>query len=176
VPHIAKGKLKLTKRSAVVSSLALCGLLAVTALLTIFTRPHLLASKHPDAPKSTPTTPKHPDVGVYSTPQGSLDLKGSGSRQTKQFTASAGWDLVWSYDCFNLKGEPDRLFISVLDGQGHVSADTPPVMEHGSKGSGVKHYQKAGAYFLSVMSRCTWHTSTRAAATSSPSISPGANP
>ena len=129
MPHTAKGKLKLTKRGAVVSGLALCGLLVVTALLTIFTRPHLPTAdsgKSPGTPKSTPTSPKHPDDGVYSKPQGSLDLKGSGSRQTKQFTAGANWDLEWSYDCSNLKGAPDRLFISVLDGQGRVSADTPP--------------------------------------------------
>jgi hypothetical protein len=141
----------------------LVGLLALVGLVSAI-NPHMISSvvaKLTRTTKPSPEPPTHPDAGVYSTPHGPLDLKGTGSQETKQFTAGADWDLEWSYDCSNLKGQPDRLVISILNSTGKASVETPPVIEYGTKGSGVKHYRRPGPYFLMVMSRCTWHVTTR---------------
>jgi hypothetical protein len=150
-------------------------LLAVVVIINTL-KPHAVTaviSKLAAAANSSPPPPKHPDVGVYSTPQASLDLKGTGAQETKQFTVSDDWDLVWSYDCSQAKvPRPGNFIVSVFDNKRRVSIDTPPIMQFGAKGNGVQHYHKAGAYFLGIKSSCTWHVQTERGSSSSPSASP----
>lgn len=162
------------RRTAIIAGLALLTLL-VAAIAIDLIKPHAVAviSKLAAVVKPSPPPPKHPDAGVYSTPQGSLDLNGTGSQETKQFTASTDWGLVWSYDCSNTKiPGPGNFMVSVFDSKGRVSTDTPPIMQFGAKGSGAQHYHKAGNYFLGVRSSCTWHLQTKAGSGSSSNASP----
>jgi hypothetical protein len=179
---VVRGKdsrLKPKRRIAIITGLVLLSLLSVVVIINTL-KPHAftaIISKLVAATKSSPPTPKPPNVGVYSTPQASLDLKGTGSRQTGQFKVSADWDLVWSYDCSAAKRPgPGNFIVSVFDSKGRVSTDTPPIMQFQTKGSGVQHYHKAGAYFLGVRSSCTWHIQTQRGSNSSPSASPASTP
>jgi hypothetical protein len=163
------------RRFLIVVSMVVLVLLALAIGIAAL-KPHAVSAaiaKLVSASKPSPTPPKHPDAGVYSTPQKSLDLKATGSEETKQFTVGSDWDLVWSYDCSNTKVPgPGNFMVSVFDSKGRVSADTPPIMQFGTKGSGVQHYHKAGDYFLGVRSSCTWHTQTQPGSSSNPSASP----
>lgn len=98
-------------------------------------------------------------------------LDAPGALGTKQFTAAGDWGFDWSYDCSKLK-IPSHFIVSVYDSKGHVSTDTPPVIQSGYKGSGTKQYTKAGTYFLGVNSQCEWHITAKATPPQSASPQP----
>jgi len=109
------------------------------------------------APHRTPTPAP---VKLASAPNGVV-LDAKGALGTKQFTAAGDWGFDWSYDCSKLK-VPSHFIVSVYDSAGHVSTDTPPVIQSGLKGSGTKHYHKPGTYFLGVNTTCDWHITAKA--------------
>jgi hypothetical protein len=153
--------------------LGVLGLLVLVGLFVMLP-PHALPAiigKLIPAGKSTNARPKVEHIGVNSTPKGPLDFKGTGSQTTPQFSAGDNWDLDWSYDCSNTKVK-GQFIVSIFDHSGRASAATPPVIQFGDSGSGVQHYHKSGAYFLSVRSGCTWHATTRPSASPSPSATP----
>ena len=163
----------LTSPKRIIAGVVLVGL-ALLGLTVAGTKPHFIPAfigRLTGAHKPSPAAPKIPDTGVRSTPHGPLDVKGSGSQETKQFTAGVDWDLEWSYDCSDTKAQ-GNFIVSVYDAKGRTSTDTPPVVQFGLKGSGVQHYHKAGVYFLGVRSSCTWHALTRPPSSPSPSSTP----
>ena len=149
--------------------------LVILALVAGGKNPHMLpafVSKLTTAKPSTGAhagkpTPTPTSVKLASAPKGVvLDTKGA--MGTKQFTAAGDWGFDWSYDCSKLK-VPSHFIVSVYDSAGHVSTDTPPVIQSGLKGSGTKQYHKPGTYFLGVNTTCDWHITATA---SPPQASP----
>jgi hypothetical protein len=80
-----------------------------------------------------------------------LDLKGSGIKRSKRFTAAGDWIIQWSYDCsdFGYKGN----FIVTVEGDTFDVA----VNELGKKGKGTQNEYDTGRMFLEINSECDWH-------------------
>jgi hypothetical protein len=122
----------------------------------------LLAIKtHQQAPTGTHTkpTPTPTPVNLALSPNGVV-LDSPHAMGTKMFTATGDWGFDWSYDCSKLK-IPSHFLVSVYDSAGHVSTDTPPVIQSGLNGSGTMQYHKPGTYFLGVNSQCEWHITAK---------------
>jgi hypothetical protein len=127
---------------------------------------HLSATSKGKLTTVTKPTPTPTPVKLASAPNGVV-LDRPGAMGTKQFTAAGDWGFDWSYDCSKLKVS-SNFIVSVYDSQGHVSADTPPVIQVGLKGNGTKQYHKPGTYFLGVNSRCEWHITAKASPPQAP--------
>jgi len=172
VEHDISGKSKPKKRTAAIIGLSLTSLLILFIAVAVSKSPlpATLTNWLSDKRQASPRPAKITNAGVDSTPSGPLDLKGSGSKQTQQFTTTKDWDLVWSYDCS--KTNQANFIVTVYDSKGRVSRDTPPVIKFEPKGSGVQPYHKPGPHFLGINSRCDWHVMTRPASSPNPSASP----
>jgi len=111
-----------------------------------------------DKPASVTTQPTSKEA---ATPQVLLDLSGSGTKQTQQFTAAGNWDLTWSYDCSAFAGGSGNFIVTVYNGNGSVNYDNSAVNQLGASGSDVQHYYKGGTFYLSIDSECSWHVTAK---------------
>lgn len=105
---------------------------------------------HSQSAKKAPSQP-----APAPTPQILLDLSGSGTKQTQQFTAAGNWDLNWSYDCSNF-GTQGNFGVTVYNKDGTPNFDNTPVNQLGASGSDVQHYYKGGTFYLDIESECSW--------------------
>jgi hypothetical protein len=87
-------------------------------------------------------------------PRTLLDLKGSGIRRSKRFTATGDWTITYSYDCSSF-GSAGNFIGSVHDSGGGL-VDLL-ASELGKKGSGTLHGYLPGTYYLEMNSECSWH-------------------
>ncbi|HVS78886.1 MAG TPA: hypothetical protein VHD84_01190 [Candidatus Saccharimonadales bacterium] len=94
-------------------------------------------------------------VKKVASPQTLLNLSGSGTKQTRLFTAANSWDLHWSYDCSNFGGQ-GNFIVSVYDKSGSPSLENSDVNQLGGSGSDVQHYYQGGTFYLSINSECSW--------------------
>jgi len=89
-------------------------------------------------------------------PQVLLDIMGSGTKSTQNFTAGSDWDLYWTYDCSNFGGR-GNFMVTVYNSDGTVSYNNVPVNQLGQSDFDVEHYHTGGTYYLEVNSECNWH-------------------
>ncbi len=138
-----------------------------------------LANQHRSASssqKARPATRTPTPTPVAVTQQKPLTLQSTAvGDESKRFATAEGqdWDLEWSYDCS--KHGQGVFIVSVYDGAGHASAETPPVIQSGRSGGGVQHYHKSGTHFFNVRSQCKWRLNVKAVATT-PSPTASATP
>jgi hypothetical protein len=114
---------------------------------------------------AAPTVPP-----TLAAPQTLLDVSGSGSRLTRNFTVAGAWDLAWSYDC-SAMGQGRNFGVTVENGAGALPTDSlQPVIQLGMKEQGTAREQPAGTFHLNVGTDapCTWHL----AVTGSPAPTP----
>ena len=135
-------------------------LVAGIAAAVLVTKHHKQTSSAVPVPPSRTPTPKP----IAVTAQKPFTLQSTDSDPSKRFSTADGqaWDLDWSYDCTK-RGGQGMFIVSIYDGTGHPSKETPPVIESGAKGSGTKNYTKSGTHFFGVRSVCTWHLAAKAA-------------
>lgn len=73
-------------------------------------------------------------------------FSGSGGKNTRPFTVSAGWEIQW-----DAKGDIFQLFLHKADG----SMAGVPANQQGS-GKGSSYQAKAGTYYLQVNAMGKW--------------------
>jgi hypothetical protein len=96
---------------------------------------------------------------TLAAPQSLLDVSGSGSKITSNFTVAQAWDLAWSYDC-SAMGQGRNFGVTVENGAGALPTDSlQPVIQLGMKEQGTAREQPAGTFHLNVGTDapCTWH-------------------
>ncbi|HEY3073112.1 MAG TPA: hypothetical protein VGJ46_09865 [Candidatus Limnocylindrales bacterium] len=87
-------------------------------------------------------------------PRTLLDLKSSGIRRSKRFTAERDWTITYSYDCASF-GHKGNFIMTVHDSSGgyvDVAAN-----ELGNKGSAKQPEYLPGTFYLEMNSECSWH-------------------
>jgi hypothetical protein len=96
---------------------------------------------------------------TLAAPQSLLDVSGSGSKITSNFTVAQAWDLAWSYDC-SAMGQSRNFGVTVENGAGIPPTDSlQPVIQLGLKEQGTVREQPGGTFHLNVGTDtpCTWH-------------------
>ena len=111
-----------------------------------------ITDKAAAAPEQVTQEASQPPVA----PKVLLSIKGSGTKTTQIFTAAAGWDLSYTYNCSD-SGLPQGNFqVYVYNSNGSVSLSNAAVNELGASGSDVEHYHSGGSFYLEVNSECSW--------------------
>lgn len=118
-----------------------------------------LSDKNTSATSVT-TSGRQATAKTAPAPQILLDLTGTGTSQTQQFTAVANWDLNWRYDCTSL-GSQGNFQVMVYNKDGSLSYENTLVNQLGNSGTDVQHYYKAGTFYLNVNSECSWHVTAK---------------
>lgn len=78
---------------------------------------------------------------------------------TNNFAVTAGWGIIWNYDCTSVSPQPGVFDITVQDPDGTYSAKADSITTNGVKGSGVQKESQAGTFQLAINTDagCTWH-------------------
>lgn len=107
----------------------------------------------PEADATTTTTTAPPTTA--QTPTVVLELSGTGTKNSQEFTVGGRWDVAWSYDCAAANNAYMKTgnFIVMPKGDAFVSG---MVNELGASGSDVQHYFEAGTFHLEIVSMCPW--------------------
>lgn len=106
-------------------------------------------------------TPTPSPVAVTAKKAFTLDSSTTDQRQLFATASGEAWDLDWSYDCARYGGR-GMFIVSIYDGAGRASTETPPVIQSGAGGgSGVQHYHQSGTHFFGVRSQCTWRLTVK---------------
>lgn len=93
-------------------------------------------------------TPTEPAVPVTL-----LTERGSGIKNTKQFTVDGSWEIRYSFDCARVGGR-GNFIVTVEDAQG-LPVDVA-VNELAAKGADGTPMYSSGTFHLSVNSACAW--------------------
>jgi len=79
---------------------------------------------------------------------------GGGIKQSRKFTASADWDIAYTYDCSSSRGA-STFFIVVYDAQNRPFIN-PGVSMVGVRGANTTHEHNAGTFYLAIGTTCRW--------------------
>lgn len=123
--------------------------------------PRAAAPDHPEATSSVvtdavPATPVASTTTTAPAPMVVLDLSGTGTKNSQEFTVGPKWDVAWSYDCAasGNKYLQTGNFIIMPEGDTFVSGS---VNELGAGGADVQHFFKGGTFHLNIIAMCPWH-------------------
>jgi cytoskeletal protein RodZ len=110
-------------------------------------------------PQPSAQTPRPTLTPTAATPktQTLLDVSGSGTKTTEDFTASGNWNLNWSYDCSSFGYGQGNFQVMVYNADGSPSFENTPVNELGKSGSDTEYYHTGGTFYLVVNSECIWN-------------------
>ena len=147
--------LTLPRAVAIISVLIVMGV----AVATLSAKPHKQVTVSASGPPSRTPTPK-PVMVKANKP---FVVQSADPDPSERFTITngQGWDLDWSYDC-SMHGGLGTFIVSIYDGTGRASAETPPVIQSGASGRGTHHYTKSGTHFFGVRSECAWQLAVKA--------------
>lgn len=139
---------------------------AIVALIIIVSTASGGSNNTPTASKpattdSASSSTSKPTSTAPAAQQTLLDITGSGTKQTAQFTAAGNWDLNWTYDCSSFSGGSGNFITSVFNKDGSPSIDNSDVNQLGAKGADVQHYYKGGTFYLNINSECSWHVTVK---------------
>lgn len=90
-----------------------------------------------------------------------IDAEGQGDGVTTHFEPPGPWTVSYSWDCRTQRSQgvqgADHFTLTVYnaDDKTYVYAD-PITAKSGLRGSGTLQYSRAGSFYMSVQSVCTW--------------------
>ncbi|MEY9965336.1 hypothetical protein ABIA33_003378 [Streptacidiphilus sp. MAP12-16] len=106
-----------------------------------------VTSSGPDAPAASTTGAGAP-APAPAKPKTLLTLKGTGIKNSAQFTAAGNWTLAYTFDCASF-GSQGNFMVSDETGM-------PLVNELKTKGAGSSPQYNAGQHHLEINSECDW--------------------
>lgn len=106
-------------------------------------------SAPPAAPADTPAPAAHMTL---------LALKGTGIKNSREFTATDAWTLAYSFDCSNF-GQAGNFVITVEDHSG--SMVDLPVNALALRGSDSSTEYRTGTLHVSINSECSWSVTAK---------------
>jgi hypothetical protein len=82
-----------------------------------------------------------------------LELRGTTSDISAPFTAQAGWNVSWSYNC---TASPTKKFQVVVYDSNDRNLGSA-INESGAIGTGVSKSFQPGTVYFRIFTSCTWH-------------------
>jgi len=82
-----------------------------------------------------------------------LELRGTTSDISAPFTALAGWNVSWSYNC--MASTTKKFQVVVYDSNDRNLGSA--INESGAFGTGVSKSFQAGTVYFRIFTSCTWH-------------------
>ncbi|HXC76752.1 MAG TPA: hypothetical protein VNU19_06855 [Candidatus Acidoferrum sp.] len=111
---------------------------------------------HPSAAPSVAAAPT-PTAYTPPSPVPLRNFSGTGSSTTAGWDTAGRWELIWSYDCANLRHAGSFRVVVYDETMKIVDPDVPPLSVSGKVGSGSQQFNTSSLYHLVVTTQCAWH-------------------